>query len=788
MIDDPSIAHLLGRVGVIEDRIRRLVAVRRAADPQPDDPFRGLYLSDEMVDRLLAGVPGIPDWSDASARLAETASRPPTWPRRRAIGCGSACLADAFGLNQIDVDLLRDRARRRPRPAVRAVLRLPQRRRRPAPALGRGRPRAVRGAAHLRRRPGTAHLAGRSSRAGWSSSRTRTGRCPGARCGCPTASSGTCSATTPPDRALDGVLASRRPVRVGRPRAAWRRRSPHGIRLVYLREPATGSGAARRGRGIRGSRPRGAVDSTSTGSAASPTRSRWRGSSPARRGCAASASSPRPVTAEVSAGAASRRSPTRRSRLLFVGDVDLGPGVVPHAPGDGVTSSRPPPRSARSCGGASLGPSAEGLDVTASDRRSSGSGPSRSARGRGRRARRRRSRRSGAITAEHLAAARAPRTVALDRLARRIEPARRLGRPRAAAAARSTALHEIELRARHREQRARRLGHAAGRRPRASAWPRCSPATRAPARRCPPRSSPASSASTCTSSTSPPSSTSTSARPRRTSSASSGRRPASNAVLLFDEADAVFGKRSEVKDAHDRYANVESAYLLQRMESFDGLAILATNLRANIDEAFTRRLDVIVDFPMPDAAQRIARSGTAASARTVRRCRRHRPGVPRPTRSSSPAAASARPPSPPPTSPPPIAARCGMRHCVIAVQREYRKLGRLVVESEFGAFWPRGGRRMTRAARSCTSRCPNGQIGRPLEASRAVQWNRSIVEVRPCTHMSADGVDLEVERRRADCSDARIGGARCAGRGAASGRAARRRACWACSVTPATAR
>src|SRR3712207_6367146 len=58
-----------------------------------------------------------------------------------------------------------------------------------------------------------------------------------------------------------------------------------------------------------------------------------------------------------------------------------------------------------------------------------------------------------------------------------------------------------------------------------------------------------------------------------------------NGVLLFDEADAIFGKRSEVKDAHDRYANVETAYLLQRMESFDGLAVLATNLRANLDEA-----------------------------------------------------------------------------------------------------------------------------------------------------------------------------------------------------------
>ncbi|KXK58370.1 ATPase [Micromonospora rosaria] len=79
-----------------------------------------------------------------------------------------------------------------------------------------------------------------------------------------------------------------------------------------------------------------------------------------------------------------------------------------------------------------------------------------------------------------------------------------------------------------------------------------------------------------------------------------------NGVLLFDEADAIFGKRSEVSDAHDRYANLESAYLLQRMESFDGVAVLTTNLRANLDEAFLRRLDVIVDFPVPDVTQRRA--------------------------------------------------------------------------------------------------------------------------------------------------------------------------------------
>ncbi|WP_129285770.1 ATP-binding protein [Streptomyces sp. GZWMJZ-114] len=79
-----------------------------------------------------------------------------------------------------------------------------------------------------------------------------------------------------------------------------------------------------------------------------------------------------------------------------------------------------------------------------------------------------------------------------------------------------------------------------------------------------------------------------------------------DAVLLFDEADAVFGKRSEVKSSHDKYANMESAYLLQRLEAFDGIAVLTTNLRANIDDAFTRRLDLIVDFPFPDEEQRRA--------------------------------------------------------------------------------------------------------------------------------------------------------------------------------------
>ncbi len=81
---------------------------------------------------------------------------------------------------------------------------------------------------------------------------------------------------------------------------------------------------------------------------------------------------------------------------------------------------------------------------------------------------------------------------------------------------------------------------------------------------------------------------------------------AGGAVLLFDEADALFGKRSEVKDSHDRYANIEVNYLLQRMEAFEGLAILATNMKDALDQAFLRRLRFVVDFPFPGAAQRRA--------------------------------------------------------------------------------------------------------------------------------------------------------------------------------------
>jgi hypothetical protein len=157
-----------------------------------------------------------------------------------------------------------------------------------------------------------------------------------------------------------------------------------------------------------------------------------------------------------------------------------------------------------------------------------------------------------------------------------------------------------------------------------------------------------------------------------------------NGVLLFDEADAIFGKRSEVKDARDRYANIEIAYLLQRMESFDGLAILTTNLRANVDDAFTRRLDAIIDYPIPEEDDRrklwqrhlpatlpqaddidvdfLARAFKLAGGNIRNVCV-----------TAAFLAAEEQ-------------VAVSMSHLIRGTQREYRKMGRLTVEAEFGPY------------------------------------------------------------------------------------------------------
>jgi SpoVK/Ycf46/Vps4 family AAA+-type ATPase len=157
-----------------------------------------------------------------------------------------------------------------------------------------------------------------------------------------------------------------------------------------------------------------------------------------------------------------------------------------------------------------------------------------------------------------------------------------------------------------------------------------------------------------------------------------------NAVLLFDEADAIFGKRSEVQSANDRYANIEVAYLLQRMETFDGIAILATNLRANVDEAFSRRLDLIVDFPAPDPGLRLALwerclapPVPTADDLDLEFCARSFELSGGNIRSAAITAAYSAADAGRPVSMPDL---------VKAIALEYRKLGRLVVAREFGPY------------------------------------------------------------------------------------------------------
>ncbi len=159
---------------------------------------------------------------------------------------------------------------------------------------------------------------------------------------------------------------------------------------------------------------------------------------------------------------------------------------------------------------------------------------------------------------------------------------------------------------------------------------------------------------------------------------------ASNAVLLFDEADALFGKRGEVRDSHDRYANIEVGYLLQRMEEYDGVVILTTNLRKNMDDAFVRRLHFTLEFPFPTAADRrriwegVWPGSTPLSADVhlgfmAESFELTGGGI----RNIALAAAF-------------LAAGEGgcvrMEHLIRATRREYQKMGKVIGEGEFGEY------------------------------------------------------------------------------------------------------
>src|SRR6185436_20076090 len=156
----------------------------------------------------------------------------------------------------------------------------------------------------------------------------------------------------------------------------------------------------------------------------------------------------------------------------------------------------------------------------------------------------------------------------------------------------------------------------------------------------------------------------------------------SNAILFFDEADALFGKRSEVRDAHDRYANIETAYLLQQIEEYSGPVILSTNLKMNLDEAFLRRMHFVVDFPMPEEPYRLRIWKTTVPAAVpladdvdfaflARQFKISGGNI----RNIVLAAAF-------------LAANegdsLGMRHMIRATRREFQKLGRMVTPAEFG--------------------------------------------------------------------------------------------------------
>jgi len=159
----------------------------------------------------------------------------------------------------------------------------------------------------------------------------------------------------------------------------------------------------------------------------------------------------------------------------------------------------------------------------------------------------------------------------------------------------------------------------------------------------------------------------------------------SNAILFFDEADAVFGKRTEVRDSHDRYANIEVSYLLQKMEEYDGIVVLASNLRSNIDEAFLRRMKAIVEFPFPEEEDRLRiwQRTLAASAPLAddidlpfmaRRFRITGGNIKNIVILAAFLAAERDEP-------------IGMSHLIRATKREYQKLGRLITESDFAEWY-----------------------------------------------------------------------------------------------------
>jgi len=167
----------------------------------------------------------------------------------------------------------------------------------------------------------------------------------------------------------------------------------------------------------------------------------------------------------------------------------------------------------------------------------------------------------------------------------------------------------------------------------------------------------------------------------------------SQTLLFFDEAEALFGKRTEVKDAHDRYANIEVNYLLQRIEQYEGIVVLATNLHRNLDDAFLRRLSEVIEFPSPDEAARLqiwqkhfpeeAPTKDIDFAFLARQFKLTGGNIRNIILASAYAAAQ-------------DGTAIDMSHIIPAIEVEYQKQGKLVMESEFEKYLPQTRRRAAR--------------------------------------------------------------------------------------------
>jgi hypothetical protein len=677
-MESRSLAHVLGRLGVVEERVRSLVAARRATDPAPDDPFRGLYLSDEAVDRLLAAPRETVEWPVNGGRLEACEAAADAAQDAGAV-LRLRDLTAAFGLAPEDVDLLLVGIAADVDPRFEALfgyLNDDVSRRRPSVAVAldlAGIPLSS-PAGHARL------LHGPLVAGGLVELEDPDRPFPTRAVRVPDRVVAYLLGDDTPDVSLAPVLADIPDVPWGDP-SALARALGDGVTLAYLREPATGSGRVLAAEALRlvGLRPL-LVDVEALLRQGDSERVARVAVREARlAGCGIIAG---PVRALRDRPNLLRHLVAEPRPLLVVGDLSWDPEWAAEPPLHVTVPASTHDERASLWQFALAGSPTEDDALAATTHfRLRPEEVMRAARS---------ARVQAMLTPGHRVGqqhlrvgARSENGSALERLARRIEPAvswADLVLPPAVL----TTVEEVALRARHREQV---LGE----------W-RMRPGGG--------RGIGIAALFAGDSGTGKTMSAEVIAHDlgldlyvvdlatvvdkyvgeteknlEKIFAAAAGV----NAVLLFDEADAVFGKRSEVRDAHDRYANVESAYLLQRMESFDGLAILATNLRANIDEAFTRRLDVLVDFPLPDAPHR-----KALWDRSLGTAVRRSPDVDLAFLSDAFEMSGGSIRSAAVTAAYLAAADSGvigMRHAVAAVQREYRKLGRLCLQSEFGPYW-----------------------------------------------------------------------------------------------------